>query len=158
MGDNTNMITISNLRISSISTRRIITNGGYDDNHEILISEYNMDEILDITKEEFLYYPKKIYSILLPHMFEIIKRRGYHRKTIFCFSLYQNCDNPHDYQAMFKDIEVEVNGFEAPLNTVFNDIKDCVDDMEDGDEVEFVGEEEEDVRLVFIKTEILKKK
>ena len=57
MGDNTNMITISNLRISSISTRRIITNGGYDDNHEILISEYNIDEILDIIKEEFLYYP-----------------------------------------------------------------------------------------------------
>ena len=68
-------------------------------------------------------------------MFEIIKRRGYYRKTIFCFSLYQNCDNPHDYQTMFKDIEVEVDGFRTPLNRVFNDIKNCVDDMEYDDEV-----------------------
>ena len=88
-------------------------------------------------------------------MFEIIRRQGYHRKTIFCFSLYRNYDNTHDYQAMFKDIEVEVDGLGTPLNTVFKDIKDCVHDMED-DEIEF-DELEEDVRLVFVKMEIPKK-
>ena len=41
-------ITINNLRISSLFTRHIITNGDYDNNNSIFIS----DEILEVAKEE----------------------------------------------------------------------------------------------------------
>ena len=58
---------------------------------------------------------------------------------------------------MFKAIELEVNDFNTPLNTVFNELKDCIDDMSDEQEIEIMGEEEEKLRLVFVKTEILKK-
>ena len=42
------MISISNLKISSIYTRCLVSHGGFDDNYEIFLSEYNIDEALDI--------------------------------------------------------------------------------------------------------------
>ena len=131
-------ITINNLRISSLFTRHIITNGDYDNNHSIFVSEYDIDEILEVVKEGEVYIPKKIYYVLLDHMFEIIKRQGYYRKTIFCFSVYQNLDNNNDFQTMGKDIENCVNGFDTPLEEVLYTIEDCVDRMDNDDEMSYL--------------------
>ena len=83
-------------------------------------------------------------------MFEIIKRQGYCRKTIFCFSLYQNLDNNNDFQTMSKDIEVYVNDFDTPLEEVLYTIEVSIDRMDNNDQIDL-----EDLRLLFIKTELL---
>ena len=151
-------ITINNLRISSLFTRHIITNGDYDNNNSIFISEYDIDEILEAAKEEDSFYtPKKVYYILIPHIFEIIRRQGFYKKKIFCFSLYQNIDNNNDFQTMFNDIEIHMDNFdifsyEETLIRIFNEIRDCIDRM---DEMELF--DEECLRLIFIKNEILEK-
>ena len=149
-------ITINNLRISSLFTRHIITNGDYDNNNSIFISEYDIDEILEAAKEEDSFYTrKKVYYILIPHTFEIIRRQGFYKKKIFCFSLYQNIDNNNDFQTMFNDIEIHMDNFdifsyEETLIRIFNEIRDCIDRM---DEMELF--DEECLRLIFIKNEIL---
>ena len=152
-------ITINNLRISSLFTRHIITNGDYDNNHSIYISEYDIDEIVEVAKEEDSFYTRrKVYNILIPHIFEIIRRQGFYRKNIFCFSLYQNLDNNNDFQTMFNDIEIHMDGFdifsyEESLIRIFDEIRDCIDRM---DKMELF--DEECLRLIFIKNEILEKK
>ena len=152
-------ITINNLRISSLFTRHIITNGDYDNNHSIFISEYDIDEILEAAKEEDSFYTrKKVYSILFPHLFEIIKRQGIYRKTIFCFTIYQNMDNNNDFQTMFKDIEIyiysfDISSYEELLIRIYDEIRDYIDRMDDVMELF----DEECLRLIFIKNEILEK-
>ena len=143
-------ITINNLRISSLFTRHIITNGDYDNNHSIFVSEYDIEEILDVVKEGDDYSPKKVYYVLLDHIFEIIRRQSYCRRTIFCFSLYQNLDNNNDFQTMRKDIEVYVNDYDTPSEEVFYNIESSIDRMDNNDQIDL-----QDLRLIFIKTELL---
>ena len=56
---------------------------------------------------------------------------------------------------MNKDIEVELDGLETPLNMVLNNIKDIVNDMDDRGFC-FMDELKEGVRLTVVKIEILK--
>ena len=156
MEDNISVITVNGLRITTAHRKRLINNRRFDTG-EIIITEYNIDEVLNKTNDDFIYYPKNFFSLILHHMIEIIKGQGYCRKSIFCFGLHQNdpYENPYDYQVMNKDIEVELDGLETPLNMVLNNIKDIVNDMDDRGFC-FMDELKEGVRLTVVIIEILK--
>ena len=147
-------ITVNGLTITTTHRKRLINNRRFNTG-EIIITEYNIDEVLNKTNDECFYYPKRIFSLLLPHMAKIIHRNP-GLKSIFCFGLHQNdpYQNPHDVQTIGKDIEVEVE-FETPLGVIKNDIKDIVNNMEDRRYC-FAEELKEGVRLTVVKIEILK--
>ena len=155
MEDNISVITVYDLTITITHLKRLINNRRFDTG-EIIITDYNIDEVLNKTNYKCFYYPKRIFSLLLHHMIEIIERQRYFMKSIYCFGLHQNdpYENPHDLQTMNKDIEVELDD-ETPLSMVLNNIRAIVNDIDDR-RVCFMDELEECVRLTVVKIEILK--
>ena len=152
----TTNITLNNLRIFSLSTRHMITNDDYDNNFSIFISEYDIDEILEAaTEEEYYYNREKVYYILFPFLFEIIKRIGYNKKTTFYFSIYQNIDEQHDFHMIIKDIMININNSYTDLETVGYNLKNYIDFMDDEQVIEITGEVEQGLRLLIIKNELL---
>ena len=152
----TTNITLNNLRIFSLSTRLMITNDDYDNNFSIFISEYDIDEILEAAiEEEYYYNRKKVYYILFPFLFEIIKRIGYNKKTTFYFSIYQNIDEQHDFHMIIKGIMININNPYTDLETVGYNLKNYIDFMDDEQVIEITGEVEQGLRLLIIKNELL---
>ena len=148
-------ITVNGLTITTTHRKRLINNRRFNTG-EIIITEYNIDEVLNKTNDGCFYYPKRIFSLLLHHMIEIIERQRYFMKSIYCFGLHQNdpYENPHDLQTMNKDIEVELDD-ETPLSMVLNNIRAIVNDMDERPFC-FMDELKEGVRLTVVKIEILK--
>ena len=66
MEDNISVITVDGLKITTTHRKRLINNRRFDTG-EIIITEYNIDEILNKTNDDFIYYPKKFF-----HSFYII--------------------------------------------------------------------------------------
>ena len=142
-----------NLRIHMIHYKRLINNAAFN-RGEISIGEYNIDNITDKINTEWSYYPKRIFSLLLPFMVKIIEESVVIR-SIYCFGINQHnsYENPHDIQVMNKDIEVELE-FETPATTIEILIKDCINNMEDNS-FSLMDELDYGVTLTVVRIEIL---
>ena len=147
-------INIDNKTLTLLHNRRLINNQQFNKG-EINMAEYNIDSITNLTNKDVFYYPKRIFSDLLPFLVEIIENNTI-IKTVYCFALCQHnpLQNPHDMQVMNKDIEVEVN-FQTDKSVIKELITNCINNMED---YHFLLDDdiEKSVTLTVVKIELLK--
>ena len=162
------VITCDGLTIETTYCKHLINNRHFDTG-EIFITEYNIDQVLNLTydflNDDNNYYPKESFSIMLRHMAITIHKlssiilddHGYYIKTIFCFSLGQNTTykDPFKYQAMHKNLEIVLDGDETSFDMVLNKLEDIVNDMDDRG-FPIIKELNEGVRLTVIRIERLK--
>ena len=156
-------ITIDDKTITLLHTRKLINHNVTQQfaQGSITISEYNIDHITTLTNDPgpnpniyLRYFPKRVFSDLVHFLVEIIKN-DVEIKSVYCFGLHQHdpYENPHDIQAMFKDIEVILN-LETPETIIKQLILDCINNMEDSDIS--IEEELNGVTLTVVKVELLK--
>ena len=149
-----NSITIYNIKLHHVLTRRILTENRFNQFSEMVVSEYDLDEILPTTTTETHYYPKQVYYNLLPHIFEILRRNVHQGQTIFSFTIYQNTEEDN-YEILEKDIQVEAIDSETSIEILFDKIKIIIDGMEER-VYKIKHEDYPDFRLLFTKYEIFK--
>ena len=99
----------------------------------ITMSEYNIDNITKLSNERNLYYPKRIFTNLVPSLVNFIKRDILSSiKVIYCFGISQDniYENPHDIQNIRKDIEIVVK-YDTEEHVIKKLLLNCINDMED---------------------------
>ena len=146
-------ITSKNIRLQHNLTRRVLTKNTHNQFSELVISEYDLDEIIPTTTTNTHYFPKQMYYNLLPHIYEILRRNTHQNKSIFSFSVYQSLQEDN-YEILEKDIQVEATDSTITIDILFEKIKQIIDYMP---ELVYPIQEDEwnaDFRLVFTKYEI----
>ena len=126
---NRNTIKISNIYLPHISTRRLLSKNINNQYTEMVISEYDLEETLDLFNN-VSYSPKEIYTRILDHLYEILGRNIHNTQAIFSFSIHQNTDE-NDYEIIEKDIQVEAKDSSITIEIVFEKIKNIIQYMQD---------------------------
>ena len=149
-----NSIKIRNIHLPHILTRRILPKNRFNQFSEMLISEYDLEEIIPTTTTETHYYPKQMYYNLLGHLHEILRRNIHKNQTIFSFTIYQNIEEDN-YEILEKDIQIEAIDSDITLEMLFDKINILIDGMEER-VYPIKQESNPDFRLIFSKYEIFK--
>ena len=156
-------ITFYGITITTTTTPYMhLINDIFYDTDEVLISEYNINEVLNIHNGDFNYNTKKNYTLLLQHMAQIIDEMGYFTFNIrdycvkykFCFSICKDNShkNPYNHLALIKDIEIVFDNVEESFDMLLNKLEDIVNDM-NGREICINKELNEGLILKVIKIE-----
>ena len=157
-------ITFNGITITTTTTTPSmhLINDIFCDTGEVLIFEYNINEVLNIHNGDFNYNTKKIYTLLLQHMTQITDEmgyftfniRGYCVKYKFCFSICKDNShkNPYNHLALIKDIEIVFDNVEESFDMLLNKLEDIVNDM-NGREICINKELNEGLILKVIKIE-----
>ena len=152
---NRHSITSKNLRLQHILTRRILTKNTNNQFSEMVISEYDLDEIIPTTTTKTHYFPKQMYYNFLPHIYEILRRNTHQNKCIFSFSVYQSIQEDN-YEILEKDNQIEASDPSITIDILFEKIKLIIDNMPELvypiQQIEWKA----DFRLVFTKYEIFR--
>ena len=130
-------ITIDNKTITLLHSRKLINNNNTPQEfiqRTITMSEYKISSVsalsIEINPDTLTpYYPKRIFTDLVPFLTEIIKNDVV-IKSAYCFGLRQHEHNKYDEQIINKDIEVVVD-LETPETTIKQLILNCVNNMHD---------------------------
>ena len=125
-----NDIKIRNLHLPHIFTRKILTKNNNNNNNqfsELVISEYDLEEILPFCSTQTHFSKKHAYSTIQEHLIEIIRRNDYKEQTIFSFTIYQNKEE-ENYEILEKDISLVSY---PSLNTIFERINNIIEYMDD---------------------------
>ena len=100
---------------------------------DISMSEYNIDDITKLSNDENYYYPKRIFTDLVPSLVKFIKFDvSYKLKAKYCFGVKQDdiYQNPHDCQTIRKEIEIVVE-FDTEEHVIENLLLNRINDIED---------------------------
>ena len=123
--------TINDKTITLLSSRIISNNVRIQKYGELILSEFNIDEISALSSDDMSYYPKRILTDLIPFLVEIINSDTI-SKAVYSFSvaLQRRFENPNDVQYLRKEIEVEIISVED-RNNIENIVSNCIDYMGD---------------------------
>ena len=123
--------TINDRTIKVIFSRVLSSRFHYQKHGDMIISEFDIDEVAALSNDDKYFYPKRIFKDLLPFMVEIINADTI-INAVYTFSvgLKTEYENPHDIQYFKKDIEVEITTVEERNNTE-NILSNYIDDLND---------------------------